>query len=48
MWTNVEILAPLDHALEDADQTFETFGSNTSKLIGRGTDLKGLTTPSNL
>ena len=48
MWTNVQILAPLDHALEDADQTFETFGSNSSKLIRRGTDLKGLTTPSNL
>ena len=48
MWTDVEVFAPFNHALENADQTFETFGSNSPKLIGRRTDLKGLTTPGNL
>jgi hypothetical protein len=43
MRIDVEIFAPLDHALEDADEALEALGSNPSKLIGRRTDLESLT-----
>jgi hypothetical protein len=43
MRIDVEIFAPLDHALEDADEALEALGSNPSKLIGRCADLESLT-----
>jgi hypothetical protein len=43
MRIDIEIFAPLDHALEDADEALEALGSNPSKLIGRRTDLESLT-----
>ena len=44
MRIDVDIFGPLDHTLKYADKTLKALGSNPSKLIGRGADLKGLTT----
>lgn len=46
MRINVEIFAPLDHALQDADETLETFRPDTLELVRRRSDLEGLTTAS--
>ena len=46
MWIDVEIFAPLDHALQDADETLEAFRPDAAELVWRGANLEGLTTSS--
>ena len=46
MGINVEIFAPLDHALEDADEALEAFRPDAAQLVWRGADLEGLTASS--
>ena len=42
MRVDVEVLAPFDHTLEDADETLEALGSNPSQLVRRCANLESL------